>query len=71
MAKSVKKKDIASNLSDAAKSIRDVLGWQEPEAMEPEVLPEPSPEEETKKKKAKPKKAFVDFAESYRKAIGQ
>jgi hypothetical protein len=71
MAKVVKKKDIASNLADAASSIKNALGWKEPEAEVVEADVEMTEEEKKKKEKAKPKRAFVDFAESYRKEIGQ
>jgi hypothetical protein len=78
MAKVVKKKDIASNLADAASSIKNALGWKDsealPEATSAEAEVEMTDEEiEAKKKKAKgtPRKAFSDFAESYRKEIGK
>lgn len=72
MAKVVKKKDIASNLADAASSIKNALGWKEPEAEPVEAEVELTEEEKKKKKaKAKPRNAFSDFAESYRKEIGQ
>ena len=74
MAKVVKKKDISSNLADAANSIKNALGWKDEEATSVEAEVEPTEEEiEAKKKKAKgtPRKAFSDFAESYRKEIGQ
>ena len=71
MAKVVKKKDIASNLADAASSIKNALGWKEPEATSVEAEVEMTDEEKKKKEKAKPRKAFSDFAESYRKEIGQ
>ena len=71
MAKVVKKKDISSNLADAANSIKNALGWKEPE-VEAEVEPtEEEIEAKKKKEKTKPRKAFSDFAESYRKEIGQ
>jgi hypothetical protein len=72
MAKVVKKKDISSNLADAANSIKNALGWKDEEAA-PEPTPEEIKAEEEKKKKGKVKSsgAFSDFAESYRKEIGK
>lgn len=72
MEKSVKKKLIKGSLEDAANSIKSALGWKDEPAEEEPVEVEVSDEElAKKKKKEKPRQAFIDFAESYRKEIGK
>lgn len=72
MAKIVKKKDISQNLADAANSIKNALGWKdEPAEEEPAKVEVDDEALDKKKKKVKPRQAFLDFAESYRKEIGK
>ena len=72
MEKVVKKKSINENLADAASSIKNALGWKDEPAEEVPAEVEMSDEELAKKKKnVKPRQAFTDFAESYRKEIGK